>query len=71
MFWNGFLGVQEDRSPRFERKKLPGIKTSFEDLIHKVSELDGKFIVKVTDFGMSRVVQEYYNASSKSVPIRW
>lgn len=38
-----------------------------------ISEVDGNFLVKVTDFGMSRntVNSDYYSASSGAVPIRW
>lgn len=38
-----------------------------------VTETDGNFVVKVTDFGMSRNTLEnnYYNASSGTVPVRW
>lgn len=37
-----------------------------------VSETDGRYVVKVTDFGMSRSLEtEYYKPSSNTVPIRW
>jgi serine/threonine protein kinase len=37
-----------------------------------VSKVDGKYIVKVTDFGMSRSTEEgYYRTEEQAIPVKW
>jgi serine/threonine protein kinase len=37
-----------------------------------VSKVDGKYTVKVSDFGMSRSTEKgYYQSEEKSIPVKW
>jgi serine/threonine protein kinase len=37
-----------------------------------VSKTDGKYIVKVSDFGMSRLTKSgYYTSNDKNIPVKW
>eukprot|EP01117_Protostelium_nocturnum_P006517 TRINITY_DN2349_c0_g1_i1.p1 TRINITY_DN2349_c0_g1~~TRINITY_DN2349_c0_g1_i1.p1 ORF type:complete len:731 (+),score=292.86 TRINITY_DN2349_c0_g1_i1:338-2530(+) len=36
-----------------------------------VTEVDGKFIIKIADFGLSREVNTVYNAKGEHFPVKW
>ena len=36
-----------------------------------VSGKENEYIVKVADFGLSRIIENYYISQNKKIPIRW
>jgi len=64
MIWTAAKGMAF-----LERKKVVHRDLAARNFL--VTQINGKYCVKISDFGMSRETDNYYKSSSYEVPIRW